>query len=99
MEKELSAMQELIENIDICLDDMRKILNNSDNYPETFIGKERHAYNMLINYRDAAKSLLPKEKAQIVDAFKDGFYAGCDNPMFIIFETYTEDYYNNKYNQ
>ena len=43
-----------------------------------------------------AQNLLPKERQQIIDAYKNGFYAGCYQPLF---DNMPEDYFTQTYTQ
>ena len=45
---------------------------------------------------EKAKSLLQKEREQIEKAFKNGFYTGCDQPLF---EKCISDYITQTYKQ
>ncbi len=49
---------------------------------------------MLTSFRNKATQLLEKEKEEIKAAYTNGFYAGCDQPLF---SEMPETYYNETY--
>jgi len=79
--KEVSAMRELIEHLDLIIDE--------DN--EGYLVDLRNGLIQAI--KEKAKSLLPKEREQIVEAWQEGYYANCENE-----ENNATDYFNSKYN-
>lgn len=76
-----TALQELIEYLN---KDFEWVVKNSPDY------------GVIPQIIKKATELLPKERQQIIDGYKNGFYAGCDQPLM---DNMPDNYFTNTFNQ